>query len=229
MLLLLLSSLAQAGVVPMVGVEYSPLSRGDLTWTSEDRSSGLAVGEFDGFVNPSLQLYGGAWLHERVGFTVSFGVASLSSRTWTDSVATGEVDADGNDITVDIYRTRTWTVLRPAGELRVALTPRLLRRPCLWLAAGGYGDIPITSDESSGYSEEEQALADETAYADAARLGGFGLTGGLGVTYRVVDGIAVGLRGDLGWHQGVLLTEDTSVVSSWITTNASLLLQFEWN
>ena len=57
--LALLISLPVAQAAPVIGVEWAPLSRGDLTWLEEDQSSGTLVGEHDGWLQPALRMYGG--------------------------------------------------------------------------------------------------------------------------------------------------------------------------
>src|SRR5690606_31447825 len=65
MLPVLLAALAHAAE-PYAGVEWRPLSRADLAWVEEGRTSGAGVGELDGTVRPALQAHGGLWLGERV-------------------------------------------------------------------------------------------------------------------------------------------------------------------
>lgn len=211
MLALVLALAAQAAT-PIAGVEWTPLSRSDLVWVDGERTSGLLVGEFDGFVRPSLQAYGGAWLGERLGLVGTLGVARLTSTTWV-----------GED-----WTQRHWGVVRPGLDLRLSLTQRVVGKPALWLDLGGHGDIPSARVTSNAFTDEEQELADEDAWIERARLGGFGGHLGAGVDYRLKPGLMVGARYALGYHRGVLQTSETSVVSSWLSSSASLTLGFEW-
>ena len=197
---------------PIAGVSWTPLSRSDLVWVDEGRTSGVAVGEFDGVARPALAAFGGAWVSERVGVVGSLGVARLQSTTWTG----------------DTWRQRHWGVVRPEIDLRIALSTREVGRPAPWLFLGLYGDIPSARDVSNGYNEAEQEDADEDAWVERVRLGGLGGRLGAGVDYRLRDGLALGATWAVGYHRGFLQSTDTKVVSSWLATEASLLLSFEW-
>jgi hypothetical protein len=203
---------AARAATPIAGVAWTPLSRSDLVWVDESRTSGVAVGEFDGVVRPALAAFGGAWISNRVGLVGSLGVARLQSTTWSG----------------DTWRQRHWGVFRPEVDLRISLTGRAVGRPSPWLFLGLYGDIPSARDTSNGYSEVEQDAADEDAWAERARLGGIGGRLGAGVDYRLREGLALGATWSLGYHRGFLQTSDMSVVSSWLATEAALLLTFEW-
>lgn len=200
------------GAVPFAGVEWVPLSRADLSWVDDGRTSGLGVGEFDGFVRPALTAYGGAWLGRRLGLSGGLGVARLQSTTWV-----GET-----------YQQRHWGVVRPSIDLRVGLADRVVQRPVPWLVVGMYGDIPSSRDVSNGYSEEEQEVADQSAYEDRLRLGGLGGRLGLGIDYRVVEGVALGASYAVELHRSVLRTSDVGTVTSWLTARAALHVTFEW-
>jgi hypothetical protein len=212
LLLAALATPANAGVTPLAGVEWTPLSRGDLTWVDDDRTTGVAVGELDGLVRPAMTGFGGVWIGERVGLVAGLGVARLQSTSWVG----------------DVYVARHWGVVRPSMDLRVGILKRELRRPVPWVMLGFHGDIPSSRDVSNGYSEEEQVAADETSYEDRLRLGGLGGRVGAGVDYRLVDGVAIGALYAVEAHWGVLRTSETEVVSSWVSSHASLLLTFEW-
>ncbi len=211
MLVLLLSTLCHA-LTPIAGVEWTPLSTADLVWVDGERTSGVLVGEFDGLARPDLQAFGGAWLSERLGVVLTLGVARLQSTTWVN----------------DTWRQRHWGVVRPGVDTRLSLTRRDVGHPALWLDLGLHGDIPSARDVSNGYTEDEQAAADEDAWVERARLGGFGGHLGAGVDYRLREGIAVGARYALTYHRGVLQTSETAVVSSLLSSSAALTLSFEW-
>ncbi len=211
-LLLLTSLLPAQAATPLAGVAWTPLSRADLVWVGDDRTSGVAVGEFDGVVAPNLSAFGGVWLSDSVGLIGSLGLARLTSTTWVG----------------DTWRQRHWGVLRPGIDLRYSLGPREVRRPAAWILGGIHGDIPSARDTSNAYSPEEQAIADEDAALERARLGGFGARVGLGVDYRLAEGIAVGAQWSMRWHQSVLRTDQAMNVSSWVAADVALLLTFEW-
>ena len=196
---------------PFAGLEYQPLSRLDLTWVDDDRTSGVLAGEFDGAVAPSLQAFGGAWLSRRVGVVGSVGVARLTTTTWVE----------------DTWRQRHWGVIRPAADLRVSLGSREPLRPSPWLYVGVHGDIPSARDTSNGYTEAEREVADEDAWVERARLGGVGGRLGVGLDYRVAPGVAVGARWGLLLHHGMLRTSEAQWVTAWFAADAALLLTFE--
>ncbi|MBW1881491.1 MAG: hypothetical protein JRJ84_24300 [Deltaproteobacteria bacterium] len=209
---LLLALIPAHAVTPMAGVAWTPFSRSDLVWTDDGRTSGVGVGEFDGAVRPALTGFGGAWISRRVGLVGTLGVARLQSTTWVG----------------DTYRQRHWGVVRPGMDLRVALSTREVGRPAPWAMVGVHGDIPSARDVSNGYTDDEQDQADDTAFVDRARLGGVGGRVGIGVDYRLREGIAVGAMWAAEYHRGVLRTDEANTVSSWVGADAALLLTFEW-
>lgn len=211
-MLLPLLALTASAATPFGGLEWRPLSRADLEWVLEERTSGLGVGEFDGTASPALQGFGGAWFGDRVGLSLSLGIARLQNTT--------EVD--------EVVRQRHWGVVRPGLDLRLGLTQRVERRPFPWVLVGAHGDIPSSRDISNGYTDAEQAAADEQAYIERARLGGFGGRLGIGAEYELLPGLGIGAQWGVGLHRGTWRAEDLSEVSSWVSGEASLLLLFRW-
>ena len=212
-MLVLLAQLTVAhAATPIAGLEWRPLSRGDLVWTGDRRTSGLSVGEFDGFVRPALQLHAGAWTGSRVALLGGLGLARLQNTTIVD----------------DVYRQRHWGVFRPSVDMRFSFTDVVQKKPIPWVLVGMYGDIPSVRDVSNGYTDEEQELADELAGAERARLGGVGLRTGLGVTLHLADGVVIGGQYAVGIHRSVFQADDADAVTSWMLAEASLLIGFEW-
>jgi hypothetical protein len=208
---LLLAGLANA-VTPFLGVEFRPFSRQDLVWVDESRTSGTSVGEFDGTARPNLAAFAGVWLRRRVAIVGGLGVAQLSTITRTE----------------DSYRVARWGVVRPSLDVRWAMMPIQDKMPVPWLMLGAYGDIPSARDASDAYTAEEQEAADEAMRTERARLGGVGGRAGVGVDYRLLPGLAIGANFAVGLHRAVYEAQDASTVSSWVTTEAGLLLTFEW-
>jgi hypothetical protein len=204
------------GIRPVLGLEWRPLSRADLTWVDEGRTTGLAVGELDGAVRPALSGFFGAWVSRRVGLMGSIGVARLTSTTFTQS-------ADGETT----YRSRHWGVIRPALDVRLAPWGHD-RMVSAWAIVGVHGDIPSARDVSNAYTEEEQEIADETAAEDRVRLGGFGGRLGIGAEVHVGKGVHVGGQYAVYWQQTVLAGSDADTLSSWVAGEASLLLAIEF-
>ena len=203
---------AAAWAAPFFGLEYSPFSRGDLTWIDEDRTSGALVGEFDGLVRPNLQAFFGGWIGNYLALSGTLGVARLQNVTWVS----------------DIYRQRHWGVLRPGLDVRVAPLKRQDRLPTLWFLLGCHGDIPSARDISNGYTNEEQEGADETALGERARLGGVGARLGVGVEQKIAPALLVGALYAVEWQRSVLESDDATAVSSWLGSRAALMLTFQW-
>lgn len=209
---LLLAIASALATTPFAGVEWRPLSRADLGWVLDERDSGVAVGEFDGSVRPPLLAYGGAWVGERTAIAGSLGVARLTNTT--------EVDA--------IIRQRHWGVIRPGIDLRFALLRPEERRPLPWLLLGGHADVPSARDTSTGYTRDEQAVADEQAFVERASLGGVGVRAGLGAEIELQPGLTLGAQWALGWQIATWRADDLDQTSQWLAADASLLLGFRW-
>lgn len=204
----LLALLCPAIASPTLGLEYVPLSRGDLTWVDEGRTSGTGVGEFDGLLQPSLRFHGGV-LRNRGALLAGLAVARITTTTWL----------------ADQY-TRTHV-----GVVRVGLDYRRYLRPSShpgvvpWLGLGAYGDIPSARNESSSYTPEEQEAADEGARAISRSLGGVGGRLGPGFSWNVTEDVSVGGAWNGVLHWGQVLDEDTLSVSVLVFSEASLLFE----
>lgn len=203
---------AQAAPVGFAGVEWRPLSRQDLVWVDENRTSGTAVGEFDGVVKPVLSAFGGAWFNRYVGLSAGLGVAQSVSDSATE----------------DSKQQHSWSVVRPSLDVRLGWMVPRERFPVPWFLIGVYGDIPTVVDRSLQYTEEEQAAADSSAQSDKYRLGGVGGRAGAGVDYRVLPYLAIGAQFDVGLHRATYTGGDTRFTTLWVSTEASILLTFEW-
>lgn len=197
---------------PYLALEWRPLGRSDLTWVSEQRTSGLAVAEQDGFARPQAQLDVGAWLGEWVALQGSLGVARMQTTTWVG----------------DVYTQQHWGVLRPGidGKVQLGSPPAGLPRP--WALVGTHIDIPSARDVSNGYTVEQQITADEVATADRTRLGAVGARAGVGVEQRLVGGLSLGAMYTLQWQRSLFVSEDPATITSLVTGEAALLLLFDW-
>ena len=210
-LLFSLSSFATP-ITPTAGVEWTPFSRADAAWVSEERTSGSAVGEFDGVVRPQLMPFAGVWIDHRWGVTASLGIGRLQQTTWAD----------------EIFLQRHWLVIRPSVDLRVALIKRDRDVPIPWILVGGHGDIPSAAERSNGFTDEELETAEQNGLIERAKLGGLGARLGLGVDYGIHKHIRIGLQGVGQWHRTVFRSAEPQQVSSWIGTQASFIIAFEW-
>lgn len=196
----------------MVGLAWTPLSRGDLAWVLEDRTTGTGVGEFDGSVRSSVVPYGGAWLG-RVGLVGTLGVSRLSTSSRSN----------------EVVRQRHWGVVRPGLDVRWALTPRDRTAPVPWLMLGAAGSIPSARDVSNGYTEDEQAQADLGANVDRVRLGGVGARLGGGVDLAIAPHLAVGGELALEYYTSALRSNDLVAVTTTLGTRGALLLTWTWD
>lgn len=210
-LLLLFAALSQAAE-PYAGVEWRPLSRADLGWVLEDRTSGTGVGEFDGTVRPSLQAHAGMWLNERVSIGGSLGLARLQQTSASQ----------------DIWRRRHWAVLRPGVDLRLALAERAEQRAVPWVLLGAHVTLPSVREVSPGYTSEEQEAADRAAATERYRLGGFGGRVGAGAEYAITPGLAFAASYTVEWHRSWARSDDFASVGQWLAGEASLWLLFRW-
>ncbi len=212
MILLLAAMQSAVASEPFFGLEWAPLSRQDLVWVDESRTSGLAVGEFDGSVSSNLQAFGGVWFDHRWGLAGTLGYAQWTNETLTD----------------DTVGRRTWAVIRPGVELRVGFHERRLLRPLPYVFLGLHGDIPIVTDRSNAHDEEAQDAIDATLRADAYRLGGFGGRTGFGVDYGVLPGLWLGAVVGLGLHRTAYAGADVDFGTLWVSMDAAFRLTFSW-
>lgn len=204
---------AALAATPTVGVAWTPMSRADLSWVADERTSGTGVGEFDGVVDPALAAWGGVWLHDRWALVGGLGIARLTSTTW-----------DG-----DTWRQRHWGVVRPSVDLRWAALKRDAAHPIVpFFDVGAHGAIPSARDTSNGYSAEEAEQADADASVDRLRLGGVGGRVGAGVDWRPRPGLALGAQYVVEARWATLRTNDATIVSSYISSQVELLVAFEW-
>ncbi len=199
--------------VPYAGLEWRPLSRSDLAWVDDQRTSGLGVGEHDGVVHPALGAFVGGWISARFALQGGLGVARLTSTTWVGTV----------------WEQRHWGVVRPELAARLALIRPAEGWPVPWVLAGAYGDIPSARATSNGYDEVEQEEADLLATGDRARLAGLGGRLGVGVDLRLHPSFSVGASYSLGLHRSLYLGSDPTTVSTLVSSEAAILGTFWWD
>ena len=208
----LLASPEAEAVRPFAGLEGRPISREDLVWVDEGRTSGTGVGEFDGTVRPLMSAFGGVWFSKYVGLAFGVGLAQQVNATRVD----------------DVYRQRFVGVFRPHVDLRVGWMEPRPHFPIPWVVVGAYGDVPFARDVSNAYTADEQEAADDTAQNERYRLGGVGGRVGAGVDYRLLPGLMIGAQFTVGLHRATYTGGDSTFAGMWVATEASLLLTFEW-
>lgn len=186
---------------PLFGVEVRPIPRPNPSTVPDVLQAAVA---------PPLAAYGGArwgW----VSVVGSFGVAQRTTRS----------SADGAASTLRVG------LLRPGVDLRLSLLDRP-HGPEPYVMLGGHITLPVVADVSDAYTDEEQASANVAAAEERRRLGRFGARAGGGAIVPLRAGLGVGAQVALEWSRGFALAGQPGTVSSTWTTDASLLLQFEW-
>jgi hypothetical protein len=181
--LLLLLPIASAG--GFLGVDYVPAGRADLLALEEGQTSGTGVGEFDGVLSPPLSAWGGV-LSGRQAWLGGVSVAWRSTSTWAGSQRTTS-RRGGVRLALDH---RTYLV-SPDPE---TIAP--------WLQAGLYGIIPVASEYSDAWNDDEAAAMDAVAAEARSRIGGVGLRLGGGVAWQTDAGLSLGARALVVVHQG---------------------------
>ncbi len=208
----LLAFLSQALAVPehgraLVGLDYVPMGRGDLSWTAAEQGSGLLVGELDGVIRPPLTAWGGPRFG-RAAVLGSLGLARQASTTWTG----------------DLKTHRAVGAVRPGLDLRRYLGAPSQEGPAGYVQLGGYGSIPWVRYHSEAWSEEEALAMDEAETADRARIGGVGLRAGAGVEFWWPQGVAIGGRLFTVAHRQQATTTDGYTVDTWLQGEAALTI-----
>ena len=210
MLIGLLSNLAWGAPYAIAGIEIRPLSRGDLTWVLDGNTSGTGAGALDGFTKPNLQAYGGVnW--RRLSVITSLGIAGFQTTTQAD----------------DVTNTRGYWAVRPAVDTRLWWLKQQRRRPGAYAIIGIHAGIPIVENSSSGFTPEEQAVANELAANDQARLGSFGARAGVGAMVQLHPAIAAGAQYTLDVQRSWWVPEEpgASVV---LTGDATFFVELRW-
>lgn len=207
MWLLLASLAAHAGA--LVGVDWVPFGRGDLSWVEDGQLSGTSMSETDGLINGALTAWGG-WADEHNAVLLGLAGARLSTVTRSETLDAG---------------TRV-AAFRPSLDYRRYLRARTPGRPIAYANAGAYAMIPAAASWSNAYTEEEQEAMDTDAEATRARIGGWGGRLGGGVELGFENGLNLGLRYYGVVHQGRYSIEDATTTSTFVYGEAAFVLSF---
>lgn len=194
---------AAPALTPTVGLALRPIQRPPPETTTEQLQYTVA---------PPLAPYGGV----RVGrwsFLGSLGIA------------TTQVTARADDV---VSRQRAG-LIRPGVDVRLALLDEPDGVPSPFVLLGVHGTFPIVGDRSTGFTEEEQAVADRLADEMRSSLGRLGGRAGAGVVLDVHRGLGLGFELALDWSRSFLLGRDEAgTVMHAVSTDAAVLLQLEW-
>ena len=209
-MLSILTTLAFAGpAVPFGGLDWKPLGRADLLWAGDNRSTGVLVGPFDGFLDPNLSAYGGVWLHPRFSLGGSFGMARVQNTSQSG----------------DERITRLWQSLRPELAIRWRLRPPETPGPSVWLTSTVHASIATVRDRSNAYTKREQTLADENTQREQAALSGAGGSLGMGASYPLSEHCSIGGYYKLTFQASASSADDVADLTSWLAGQTGLLLE----
>ena len=208
-MLLFLLGIGLAEASGALGVDWVPSGRGDLAWVASEQLTGTQVAETDGLLRPPLTAWGG-WLGQRHGVLGSFDVARLAHSVRTN--ANAEVS--------------TQTALRPGVDYRLYLKERSADAPQAYLQLGAYGVVPFATESSDSASKSEQTVLDQQAQQNRSRIGGVGGRVGVGAEIQLDSGVMLGARYSVVYHRSRALDEETLTVSSWLRSEAALVLGF---
>ena len=157
----------------IIGIDHQPLSRGDLGWIEQDRSSSFLLSEDDQLLStPSFWI---AHMPEHVRY--QFG---LSTHLRSDHTS------------ADIESRSTVGGLRLETDARYFIpdTPA-------FTGLGLFGTIPFGSIRSTGYTEEEQEVYNDVARSWRAEIRSLGIRSSMGAEIEVVPQLSMGVRLDL--------------------------------
>jgi hypothetical protein len=174
-------SLTTAFASTIFGLDHQPLNRSDLTWIEQDRLSTHLLAEQDRSLSlPSF------WIaQETKQLRYQLGIS-----TWIRSTrSSSEVDSR--------------TIV---GAIRVESDCRyFFPSSPAFLGLGIYGNIPLSSISSTGYTEEEQEAYDQVASSWSAEIQGIGTRVSFGAEIEPLTKLIAGLRMDVngywGWQQ----------------------------
>ena len=216
---------AQADGVPwrgLIGLAWAPSGTGALALQSTGSLSGTLAGELDGLLVPSMRAYAGA----RRGTT-----------SWLGEVSWVQVDITRATLDGDTNR-RSVGAVRFGGEARRDLLGDVARGAALSGHAGLHANLPVVSLTDSTWTEAEVLDAEDTVADLRRRVGGAGVSFGVGARVPLlresmpgpVEGAApalsLGARAGLGVHaRAGATTEDGSAV---VTVLPDVALTLEW-
>lgn len=183
---LLIGSPAISG--PLVGLSWQP------SFSTEAVESGLAVGEFDGLLKPTLSPFAG-WRWGAHQVTLTGGVAAFSTRTEQSYSLLGNLRL-GVDYKKD--------VLVNSGGIR------------LWFGAGLFQLIPLLRDENDTYSETESDLAEIQTSQLKAQLSGTGIRAGFGVDIPIRADTWLGFHHHFVDHLNFKSSEESREVNAFV-------------
>jgi hypothetical protein len=206
---------ADAGPQGVIGVDFMPLGRADLAWTTEDRLSGVLGNEEDGFVQGPLRMWGGAaWTRHAV--TGSLSAVRLRTTTWTAS------PADGEELVTETVQGG----VRPAVDWRFYVLPRAVRLASPYVGVGLQAVIPTVKYSSTTWTPSEESAWLAQQAEDKARVRGAGgrIFGGAELLFDT--GLMLGVRQSFELQRGERVDTEAARTTGLLSTETALTLGF---
>ena len=209
-MLILVTATAFAGT--LMGLDYQPLGRGDLTWSQSGAASELAYAENEGLIQPNLQPWIG-YRSEKRPQSHQFELNVISHRISTFYAE-------------DQYMTQKTQVMRLVYGFRRHF-PQENSPVNPFLRAGTHLNLARIIQSSTAYTEEEAADVELAAKELATQLAGTGFSLGGGIRYAIQPSLYIGARWDLNIHVTNFITEEGAVALDVFSDTVGLFC-IEW-
>lgn len=177
----------------------------------DEQTSGTGVGEFDGLLSPPLTAWGGV-LNERSAWLGGVSLAWRASTSWAGEQRTTS-RRGGIRLSIDH---RSYLV-SPDPD---SVSP--------WIQAGLYGIVPVATEYSDAWNEDEALAMDAVAAEERSRIGGAGLRLGGGVSINLKHGLSLGARTLVVIHQGWDFDENGQNASTAVRTEPALTIGWRY-
>ncbi len=192
-----------------MGVEYVPAGMAEMAWVEQSQLSGSLVGERDGLLVPALRSVGG-YVWGRHGVVGGLSVARVATTV----------------VTTDNRATSIRMATRPSVAYRYWCVKPAVERPLFYGELGVYGVVPFAEESAQGASEEDEKALNEDVKQAKGRIGGLGVTFGLGAEVRWKNGMGVGLKTALIAHRSQSSNSQTQTVSSLLRAETAFTLSY---
>lgn len=211
-MLLLSSSLVLAK--GMMGVDYTPIGRGDLTFLQSPSSTELGLAENDGLIRPTFQPWIGFYSNKRPQ-SHQAELNILSHHIGTYYSESQKTVQRYQAVRVGYAFRRHWSPSQNPIEPFVRL--------------GFHHNFSSVTFTSTAYTNEEAEDMEKASKEAAALFGGSGVTPGLGLRYPVQDHLFIGIRWDLDIHVTNFITEEGgAALDVYTNTNGAFLIEWQY-
>lgn len=201
--LLILSGLCWGGAAhstPVLGVKWKPSNN------TETLNSGLAVGAFDGLLQPPLSPFAG-WRWGPHQVTGSFAIVRFSSRTEQSHWVRGNAR------------------LSLGFQEDLAITESGVR---IWAGGSLFQLIPLLRDKNDTYSDTESAFSEVQLSQQKAQLAGTGVQADLGVEVPIRSDTWIGFHHHLVNLFNFKSTEESEETNVFIQGETGIHVQVEF-